>query len=134
MVARMDGGGGDGNEQRRDSAAVSDEQLIAWHGEELSGQELAEREGLTPKWLYRQWDRLRRAGRIAPGGRSGPGSVLPPTGTDTDGRPRVGWYEDELLTRLIEVHGAAGRPDLVDVNVNNKQRRKKEVGRGGGRA
>jgi hypothetical protein len=120
MVARMDG-----NESS--PPAVSDEQLIAWHGEELSGYELAEREGLAVKWIYRQWGRLRRHGLIARGGRTGGGRLHPPApaGTDNDGRPRVGWYEDPLLDRLIEAHGEGGRADLVDV------RRRKGVGSGG---
>ena len=122
MVARMDGG---------ESRTVSDEELIAWHGEELSGYELAEREGLAVKWIYRQWGRLRREGLIARGGRTGaglaPAAAVAPAGTDSDGRPRVGWYEDPLLDRLIAEFGEDGRPDLVDVSV----KKRREEGRGG---
>lgn len=135
MLARMDGG--DGEFPR----AVSDEQLIAWHGEELSGHALAAREGLAVKWIYRQWGRLRRAGLIAPGGRmstsgSGLRPVMPQMSTDSDGRPRVGWYEDPLLERLIEAHGEGGRADLVDVDAVKRRRREGsgDEGRGGGRS
>ena len=125
IVARMDG-----DQDGRQWSAPSDEQLIAWHGEELSGQELAAREGLAVKWIYRQWDRLRRAGLIARGGRLAglrPTSVKAAAVQDGDGRPRVGWYDDDpLLARLMEFHGEGGRADLVDLRW-----KKKEQGSGG---
>lgn len=95
----------------------TDEQLISWHGERLSGQDLARREGVPTKWLYRQWARLRREGVLARGGRSGSesgGSSTAPAGNDYDGRPRVG--DDLLLARLYQVH-VEPRMDLVDVKM-----------------
>ena len=102
----------------------SDEQLIAWHDEDLTGQALAEREGIEPKQLYRAWDRLRRLGLIARGGRSGTsGAMMSPeySSRDGDGRPTVGWFEDLLLERLRQVHGEP-RWDLVDLTVKKKKR------------
>jgi hypothetical protein len=124
MVARMDDS---------ESRSVSDEQLIAWHGEELSGAELAAREGLHVKWIYKQWGRLRREGLIARGGRTTASGLaaMPSAGTDNDGRPRVGWYEDPLLSRLIETFGEGGRTDFW-WDVNKKRREGSgDEGRGG---
>lgn len=97
----------------------SDEQLIAWHSEALNGPALAAREGIKVKWLYKQWDRLRREGGIARGGRGGSRSTTAagPALREGDGRPMVGWYDDPLLERLIAAHGEAGRADLVDVRM-----------------
>ena len=127
IVARMDGG---------ERVGPSDEQLIAWHGEELSGQELAAREGLPVKSIYRAWDRLRRVGLIARGGRmiaQHPTSARAPAVQDGDGRPRVGWYDDDpLLTRLVQFHGEGGRADLVDTKRWKGEGREEKRGGGGG--
>lgn len=97
----------------------SDEQLITWHNEPVSGTVLAAREGIETKWLHSQWGRLRRAGRIASGGRGavqGRWRPRPSASHDGDGRPTVGWFEDPLLEKLVQVHHEP-RPDLVDLSL-----------------
>lgn len=107
---------------------ISDEQLVKWHREGLSGAELAAREGVAAKWIYHQWERLRREGAIKrrSGGVAGVADNL-------DGRPSVGWFDDPLLARLIEVHGDLGRADLVDVELKERGRgRRRGAGAGSG--